>query len=53
MSAHHPGWTSHGHRIPGTTTTGTRPSTVARCGGPSICPQCAAEAGLLHGAYKR
>lgn len=37
-------YTSHGHHIPGTIIA-VRPSgAVARCGGPQLCNQCAAEA---------
>jgi hypothetical protein len=36
-------YTSHGHQIPGTDVEPVRPI-VARCGGPSLCKECAAEA---------
>lgn len=36
-------WTTHGHPIPGETITGTRPTRVARCGGPMICGKCKLE----------
>lgn len=35
-------YTKHGHHIPGTQAT-TRPSQVARCGGPGLCKDCSAE----------
>lgn len=38
-------WTRHGHAIPGVTVAGSdSPARVARCGGPSICTQCAIDA---------
>lgn len=42
MSTHLSGWTSHGHRIDGLVQIG-QPSSVARCGGPGLCAQCARE----------
>lgn len=36
-------YTSHGHQIPGTVVEGTRPVSVHRCGGISMCAQCAME----------
>lgn len=44
-------WTTHGHpccRQPGPTV-GTQPDTVARCGGPGICTDCATQATEIHG----
>ena len=37
-------YTSHGHQIPVTLVEGTRPKSVARCGGPRLCRQCKSEA---------
>lgn len=37
------GWTTHGHRIDGVPQTGV-PTITARCGGPTICGLCTAEA---------
>lgn len=39
----HAGYTSHGHPIAGLKQSG-KPSSVMRCGGPSICARCALEA---------
>lgn len=36
-------YTTHGHQIVGTTAEKSRPSRVARCGGPRLCKQCALE----------
>lgn len=40
--------TAHGHPCCGSAPVGGRPSMVARCGGPAICPKCATEAGTIH-----
>ncbi|AWN05932.1 hypothetical protein SEA_CRICKO_68 [Streptomyces phage CricKo] len=32
--------TFHGHQIPGSPSTGLPPDSVARCGGPRLCPKC-------------
>lgn len=45
MSEH--GWTRHGHRCCDQAT-GPRPGRVARCGGPAICRECAADAAIRH-----
>ena len=37
-------FTSHGHRILGTTDTGPFEGSVARCGGPGLCAPCSMEA---------
>ena len=42
-AATHAGYTSHGHPIAGLKQSG-KPSSVMRCGGPSICARCALEA---------
>lgn len=43
-------WTSHGHACcrSALLATGTRPASVARCGGPGICSTCAVEASRAH-----
>lgn len=41
------GWTRHGHRCCDQAT-GPRPPRVARCGGPAICRDCAADAAVRH-----
>lgn len=40
-------WTRHGHPVDGVTVFGAGRPPVARCGGPSICSDCAADAELL------
>lgn len=37
-------YTTHGHHIPYTQLDETRPESVARCGGPTLCPKCRIEA---------
>lgn len=37
-------YTTHGHQISGTIAEEKRPESVARCGGPGLCPQCSQEA---------
>lgn len=41
------GWTQHGHRCCDQAT-GPRPARVARCGGPVLCRECAADAAIRH-----
>lgn len=47
------GWTSHGHLIPGTPTTGTPPRMVSRCGGPRLCKVCKEESAKYVGEYMK
>lgn len=45
------GWTAHGHaccRIEPRTMLGTRPSSIARCGGPALCGKCGSDAARIH-----
>lgn len=45
MTEKHPGYTSHGHPIPGACgIAGQRPKYVVRCGGPRFCDTCSWEA---------
>lgn len=42
-------YTSHGHQIPGTPVEEPKPDRIMRCGGTSICPECALETGQAIG----
>ena len=44
MAGPFPGWTSHGHPIPGVSRSEDMRPPIARCGGPRLCAQCAREA---------
>jgi hypothetical protein len=45
MTEKYPGYTSHGHPIPGACgIAGQRPKYIARCGGPAICGTCSLDA---------
>jgi hypothetical protein len=37
-------WTRHGHEVAGVTVAGAGRPPVARCGGPTLCSQCALDA---------
>lgn len=41
-------FTTHGHHISLSGTDGIRPTTIARCGGPTLCGICAKEAAAWH-----
>lgn len=47
-------FTRHGFHIPGTTMA-DKPESVARCGGPKICEECANDVGFIEetGLYRR
>ena len=49
MAGPFPGWTSHGHPIPGVSRSEDMRPPIARCGGPRLCVQCAREAVRLPG----
>ncbi len=40
-------WTRHGHEVAGVTVVGAGRPPVARCGGPTLCAQCALDAERL------
>lgn len=42
-------WTRHGHQITGTPVEIPRPETVARCGGPRMCRECAIDSAQANG----
>lgn len=44
MAGPFPGWTTHGHPIPGAARSEDMRPPIARCGGPRLCMQCAREA---------
>lgn len=46
------GYTKHGHPCCGQARIGDRPETVARCGGSTICSECALDAARLHSTSK-
>lgn len=42
------GWTRHGHSCCDQAPAETRPSIVARCGGPGLCGECSADMVIRH-----
>ncbi len=41
-------YTSHGHQVPGTRIDLPKPKSVARCGGPRVCMDCAKDAARIY-----
>lgn len=41
-------YTSHGHQVPGTRIDLPKPKSVARCGGPRVCLDCAKDAAKIY-----